>query len=487
MPSSASESKSSSARPFAAWRTFLHRGTLGVSYRHALFGLGAAICFGLIQAAPLVGATAQTGVWSSASRGIAGFLSRLGYGSATLADSVAALFWRMGGEGGLALWQGLQVFIVAFFFALSVLVLAGWIGGLFPRIARYLMAGTLILLTAWSGLRAWDSLAHRTALVAPVLLSQPEELFDELGVRKIGPVFTTPTAQGYFLLRDAEISKDLSLEISASLSRKPRAWREALRSAGWRAVVLAGPASEYRALLDHLLTSPDWRLARISNQGYLFLREADTQALPLDIDSLKFGSSRDRAVYLAQIAERYEAVRRTAEARQLSKLAVEAAPHDVEVLSHTASLEASRGKWYDAIVYCDRALQVDPDSSYVRLLKASCLLETNQPEKAEQLARQVLERSPNDLYTLFLYARISRALHDSTAESETLERLIKLTPPDAIPVNYYIFLGQAYAKLGYADLALRAYQQALNRPDIGPELSTEVRGQVENIKQKIGQ
>jgi len=480
------ESKASNAHPIKDWRAILGRATPGVTYRQVAWALGAAALFGLIQLIPLMGATAQPGVWNSAVRSTAAGLQRPGYGAVSLSDRVAEIFWRMGAERGLAVWQGAQVFLIAAFFTLSALILAGWVGGLFPKAARYLMAGALVLLAAWSGWRMWDGLAHRSGLVAPVALSQPEELYDDLVAQKAGPVFASPTALGYLMLRDPEIAKGLSIEASASLVRNPRAWREALRASGWRAALLAGPGSEYRGLLDHLLTSPDWRLARVSNQGYLFLREAGAPAAPLDPDSVKLGSSRDTAVYLAQIAERYEAIRRTSEARQLSKLAVEAAPDDVEVLSHTAALEASRGKWYDAIVYCDRALQIDPDSTYLRLLKASCLLETKQPEKAEQLARQVLDRSPNDLYTLFLYARISRSLHDARAESETLEKLIKLTPSDVIPVNYFIFLGQAYARLGYADLALKSYRDALARPDIGPQLSAEVRDQIKTIEDKAG-
>jgi len=433
-----------------------------------------------------MGATAQAGVWNSAIRGAGASLQSPGFEKAFPVDRTAAFFWSVGGEGGLVIWQIVQVFLIAAFFAICGLTLALWLGRLFLAFRRLLPILALVFLTLWSGLRIWDGFAHRAALMAPVALTQPTELYEDLASKGGGQVFASPTAFGYLQLRRPELVKDLSMKTSADLVRNPRAWREALRASGWRAVLLAGPTSEYRLLLDHLLTSPDWRLARISNQGFLFLREAGAPVAAIDPESVQIGSARDNAVYLAQVAERYEAVRRTSEARQLSKIAVEAAPYDVDVLSHTAALEASRGKWYDAIVYCDRALQIDPSSSYLRLLKASCLLETKQPEKAEQLARQVLSASPNDLYTLFLYARISRALHDASAESETLEKLIKLTPQEAIPVNYFIFLGQAYARMGYAELALKAYKDALGRPDIGPQLSAEVKDQVKAIEEKVG-
>lgn len=486
MSSRSPESEASNAHPNADLRAFLRRAGVGVSYRQVAFGLAAAVIFGILQIIPLLGASAQAGVWNSAIRGVGASLQRPGFEKALPVDRAAVLFWSAGGETGLAIWQIVQVFLIAAFFAISGLTLALWLGRFFPKFRRLLPVLALVFLTLWSGLRVWDGFGHRAALMAPVALTQPTELYEDLVSKEVGQVFASPTALGYLQLRRLELVKDLSLKSSAELVRNPRGWREALRASGWRAVMLAGPTSEYRTLLDHLLTSPDWRLARISNQGFLFLRETGAPVAAIDAGSVQIGSARDNAVYLAQVAERYEAVRRTSEARQLSKLAVEAAPDDVDVLAHTAALEASRGKWYDAIVYCDRGLQIDPSSSYLRLLKASCLLEAKQPEKAEQLARQVLSDSPNDLYTLFLYARISRALHDASAESETLEKLIKLTPQEVIPVNYFIFLGQAYARMGYAELALKAYKEALSRPDIGPQLSAEVSDQIKNIQEKTG-
>lgn len=486
MTSRTPEQPSPGARPLVVWRTLALRAGEGVSYRGIAWALGISAALGLIQAAPLLGATPQPGLWGSATLGTAATLGRDGYGAASLADRAAAIFWSLGGAGGLSTWQTLLVFLTAGFFVLSALTLATWVGKLFPKGARGLFIGVLALLTLWSSYQAWNGFSHRTELFADVRLSQPVELSEAVASQPKGAVFATPGAMGYLLLTHPEAIEDLNFGKSTQLSRKPRNWREALRTKGWRAALLAGPVSEYRGLLDHLLTSPDWRLAQVSNQGYLFIREPGAAVASIDPASIHVGSSRDTALYLAQIAERYEAIRRTAEARSISKIAVDGGANDVEVLSHTAALESSRGKWYDAIAYCDRALAIDPNSPYLRLLKASCLLEINQADKAEQAAREVLDRSPDDLYTLFLYARISRALHDAKAESETLEKLIRLTPQEAIPVNYYIFLGQAYAKQGQANLAIGAYRNALARPDIGPELGAEVKRQIESIEQKVG-
>lgn len=485
MNSRTPEPPASHERPSAGWLANLSRTTPGLTIRQAICVLAIAGLIGLLQILPLWGATPQPGTWASAARGMAASLAQPDYGHADLADRLAMICWKMGGPAGLTLWQGGLVFIVGGFFALSALVLILWLGGFFHRGAKPLFIGAIAVLLLWSGWQIWTGFTRHAALVQSLALTQPIELAEAIAREKPGTVFATPTALNYLILQNPALAT-LNPERSAILSRKARRWREALRSANWRSAMLAGPNSEFTGLLDHLLTSPDWRLAQVSNQGYLFLREAGEPCPSLDPTAIKLGSDRETALYLAQIAERYEAIRRTAEARAFSKIAVDMAPNDLQVLSHTAALEASRGKWHDAIVYCDRALKVDPTSSYLRLLKASCLLEVNQAAKAEQMAREVLDRSPNDLYTLFLYARISRSLHDPAAESETLEKLIKLTPPENIPANYFVFLGQAYAKLGMADPALGAYRKALDRPDMGPELGAEVRNQIEAIEQKVG-
>lgn len=486
MTSRTPDQSSASARPQAILRTLALRAGEGIRHREIGWALGISAILGAIQAAPFLGATPQPGIWSSAAIGTSAALAREGDAAVSLANRVAALFWSLGGAGGLSLWQALTVFITAGFLALSALILVTWVGRLIPKEARALLIGALVLLAAWTGYRAWEGFSHRTELFADVRLSQPVELAEAVSELPPGAVFASPGAMGYLALTHPEALGSLNFGKSVQLSRKARNWRETLRTAGWKAAILAGPLSEYRGLLDHLMTSPDWRLAQVSNQGYLFVREDGNDVASIDPASIRIGSSRDTALYLAQIAERYETIRRTAEARTISKIAVDGGANDVEVLSHTASLESSRGKWYDAIAYCDRALALDPDSTYLRLLKASCLLEINQAGKAEQAAREVLDRSPDDLYTLFLYARISRALRDAKTESETLEKLIRLTPQEAIPVNYYIFLGQAYAVQGQAKLAIGAYQNALERPDIGPELKAEVERQIQSIEQKVG-
>jgi tetratricopeptide (TPR) repeat protein len=478
------EQKPRTAALLAGWHRAMSRQSSGVTYRQAALALGVAAILGIVQSAPMIGATAQVGVWASAVRGTAALMHRAGYGATTLADYLAAFFWKIGAAQGLAIWQSLLVFLLAAFFSLCTLALVGWVAGFFPRWRQHLLSVVGVLLLLWSGYSAWTGFSHRPALTAALVLSQPVELAADISTQKAGTVFASPTAVSYLLLTNPSATGDLTPEDAATLARKPRQWREALRTAPWHAVLLAGPISEYHGLLDHLLISPDWRLAKISNLGFLFLREEGSPVASLDPTTVKIGSPRDNALYLAQIAEMYEAVRRTAEARSLSKIAIDAAPNDVEVLSHTAALEANRGKWYDAIAYCDRALKIEPSSTYLLLLKASCLLEINQADKADRIARQVLDRAPNDLYTLFLYARISRAVHDATSESETLEKLIKLTPPDVIPVNYYVFLGQAYAKLGQPELAIGAYRKALTRPDMGPQLGAEIRNQIQNIEQK---
>ncbi len=52
------------------------------------------------------------------------------------------------------------------------------------------------------------------------------------------------------------------------------------------------------------------------------------------------------------------------------------------------------------------------------------LLEINQPQRALPLVDEVLMQAPDDLYTLFVKARICKALNDYVAEADTLEHII---------------------------------------------------------------
>ncbi|HRJ70653.1 MAG TPA: tetratricopeptide repeat protein, partial [Terrimicrobiaceae bacterium] len=263
------------------------------------------------------------------------------------------------------------------------------------------------------------------------------------------------------------------------------AWRDALRQSGWTAAILSGSVEEYRPLLGHLLTSPDWHLAALTNQGYLFLRTPGTAAPSIHATEFHLGNARDTAVYLAQIAGYYDAAGRPTAARACIEQALQIAPASTAVLSHAATFAVAHKRWQEAIAFADKTLAREPGNPHARLVKALALLETGQAGKALPQVDEVLDRAPEDLYSLFLKARICRTLNDYVTEAETLERVVAVNEKAGMPVtNYRIFLGQAYARQGQAEPALANYRTVLASGELNAEQAEEIREAIATIEAK---
>jgi tetratricopeptide (TPR) repeat protein len=254
----------------------------------------------------------------------------------------------------------------------------------------------------------------------------------------------------------------------------------------WNAVLLSGPVGEYRPLLDHLMASPDWHLAFITNYGFLFRYGSGLPARSPD-PAFRFGSDQETAVYLAQIAGYYDAVRRSADARACIERALELAPDNTSVLSHAATFAAAQKRWQDAISYSRRALENDHGLIHAKLTQALALFETGEAEKAEELVNDVLLETPDDMYTLFLSARTRRSLNDYGGEAESLERLVAIASKTGAPTaSYRVYLGQAYARQGLAEPAVRNYRAALESGQLDARQSDELRDAINAIESKTG-
>ena len=141
------------------------------------------------------------------------------------------------------------------------------------------------------------------------------------------------------------------------------------------------------------------------------------------------------------------------------------APENTSVLSHAANFAVTQRRWQDALARSRKALEKNPNLGHAKLVQALALFETDETEQAEKLIDEVLLDSLNYSYALFLSARIRRTLNDYSGEAVSLEKLVtnaKNAGPS--PVDYQIYLAQAYAKQGLAEPALRTYRAAFERP-----------------------
>lgn len=445
-----------------------------------------AVLCGFVHALPFLGSPSHAALLSAA-RGIAAAQGLEGFGAPGLGGRVAGWLWTVGGAGFVAAGRWTAEFLAWTALAFMVLIGAGVLacrphrartGGLFIGVALAAVLGSCAV-----PLR--DGLFRRAERVNRIDLTVPSEIAAAVSGQPKARVFANASALPFLLLFAPDAAGGVSPAQAAALAGNPPAWRDALRRSGWSAAVLSGPIEEYRPLLDHLITSPDWHLAALTNQGYLFLRTPGTAAPSVNAMEFQLGNAKDTAVYLAQIAGYYDAASRPTAARACIEQALQLAPGNTAVLSHAATFAVAHKRWQEAIALANKTLAREPGNSHAKLVKALALLETGQAGKALPQVDEVLDHAPDDLYSLFLKARICRSLNDYVAEAETLERVIAVNEKAGMPVtNYRIFLGQAYARQGQAEPALANYRTVLNSGELNAEQAEEIREAIATIEAK---
>ena len=235
-------------------------------------------------------------------------------------------------------------------------------------------------------------------------------------------------------------------------------------------------------MIQHLLDSPDWYLARVDNQGLFFLRGARSDLAGSPVPN--FGTPRERAVYLAQYALNLEiAGFRTLASTSMDE-ALSLAGKDYEVLFRAASLSASQNRWERARKQAAAAVKAYPKAYEANYLLALSLLETRAFDKALECSSKLIAQYPDDSAVLLLHARAARAAHDYSEETKTLDRLLKLAKESNSPTaRIHIFLAQSWAQRGFPDQAASHYQAALAE-GLSKEDARDVRAALATIEEK---
>lgn len=430
---------------------------------------------GFLYALPLVGSLPSTAALASAARGLDPGRSVPVPLLTGWSDSANAWLWQSGEASRLATGQWFSVFLTGTLVAgLVLLGVCFFIHFTRLRHGRFffLAAVALLLLTGTPSVLAF--LRDRDSRITSLQLIAPVDLMSVVQTLDSHTIFANDEAQAALRLFTPEVARDVPMT-DPKLVNNPQAWRQALRENKWESVLLTGPITRYRALLSHLLTSPDWHIAQVTNQGYLFLRGPGTPPPTPEIEAISLPSEKETALYLAQFASRLDAVHRLPEAKIAMDRALALSPNNVDVQSHAATIAGAHKKWYDAIAHASAALETDPDATQPRLIRTLAALETGELSQAHDDISSILKRNPDDPYSLFLLARISRARNDFATEAETLEHLVNVTIRVGQPViHYQIYLAQAYAKLGQNKDALKTYRAVLNQGHLNPEQTTAI-------------
>jgi tetratricopeptide (TPR) repeat protein len=300
-----------------------------------------------------------------------------------------------------------------------------------------------------------------------------KRVFVNPGARNVPGVKKLPLAKAD--ARDAEAVQDPSL------------WRVLDREQRFDGVLLIGPVSEYLPLLTHLVSSPDYRIARVDNWGVLFVNGVPTPYTPPELESLKLSSDKDRGIYLSEMALVLDAAGQTAAARDYIAAALACAPKEPSVYTRQAALELSRKHYPDALAAANRALALHPHDPAALDIEARTYSAAGLVEHAWDVAEDLKSRAPDDMNVLFLHARISNATHAYSAEEDSLEHLIRLAEKQGLPsTDYRVYLGQCYAKQGLARPALEQLEIASKAPNLTAKQRTDLDAAVQLVKGRAG-
>lgn len=302
-------------------------------------------------------------------------------------------------------------------------------------------------------------------------------------------VWASPSALRHLSVLDTGLPVDRS-ESALQAAVQPSLWREMDREKRYGAVLFYGPAAEYQPLLLHLLESPDWQLESVLGYGVVFSRGASDLASPLPVvrdSGRQFGHPRDRAVYLARMASQLSMLEQYGAARRFFRRALEVAPERPDIRALHANFLALRQQWGEAAAEARQILQDFP--SYIPALQVLIQAEIalGETENAWREAQRLRRLQPDDVFSVFLFAKAANSAGVVWAEAEALEKLILLAGRQGLPTApYRIFLGQAFARQGYGKMALEQFEMALASGLLPPGQVAQVEELIETIREKTG-
>lgn len=354
-----------------------------------------------------------------------------------------------------------------------------------PRLAKKLplhiqpLICGMLLVTALAmiGLAGVQTIRLRNIDVSDIRLLGPVDLLKAVNNDPGRIFFNVPALSAARLLAPDISPRAPDALTSKNLASSPVKWREEDRRNPFNAVLLSTPLEDSRPLVEMLLLTPGWQLARIDNQGLLFLRGINA-TIP---EEPVFQNPRDAALFAAQKAMIMHFLGETKAAREMMNAARASAPNDPLVLVQSATLAASLKQWPKVRKDAESALEADSASVQARYLRALALLETGNIESAAWDISSLCSAHPEEPSVLWLAARIARESNDPTSEIAALDQLLILAKKNhEEPTVIHIHLAQAWAKRGFAAQALENYNSALDGT-----LTPDQRKELEAIKALI--
>ena len=227
-----------------------------------------------------------------------------------------------------------------------------------------------------------------------------------------------------------------------------------------------GSPTGFRPLLDHLRQSADWRLTYLDPTSLIFRRVPAEEWSTKSLETLKntFAShpKAEQVTMRVQTAHRLVAIGELATAKALLDEAIALDARSSPAWTELASLHATQGQWDKALETSQHAIKYGKSYAPALAAHANALFAHGKFNDALQLTRRLVAEAPNDGPTLYLHAKVTHAARAYKEEIETLRKIIETATTRSMPTGTWrIFLAQAYAATGEAELALEQFEEAL--------------------------
>ncbi|MEO8205652.1 MAG: hypothetical protein ABI615_05685 [Chthoniobacterales bacterium] len=413
--------------------------------------------------------------------------SPLGFAERSL-SAFTATIWNLVGTLGLRVTLFILVFVITGFGILFILTATRYVIRRFP-LPRFLWIGSWLLILVITGIAGKTLLGNWSLLSLDRRLVAPLDLLDFATKQKADTLYFNPYVRRYvrplhsqWLSRESEISWKEAAE-------NPSVWRKLDRIHRFNLVLLSGPTAEFKPLLDHLLTSPDWQLIYFDNGGFAFARQTQKKELrPVSKDiSDKFEGAGNKAVALAQTAMQCAVMQDYETATTLLRDAEKIDKNCPDVFATQSLINLERKNWSAAIHHADEALALNPTLLSALQIKAQALLKNKDIEQAYLTSLEIRDLYPDDFYSLLLHAQIANTAHAYQDETRTLGQILKIAEKNRFPTGVYrVFLGQSYARQGLGKEAIDQFQAALNDPAFSSEQKTQINESLKTVRQRMG-
>ena len=139
-----------------------------------------------------------------------------------------------------------------------------------------------------------------------------------------------------------------------------------------------------------------------------------------------------------------------------------------------------RGDTGLAIEYMKRAVDLDPQSLFLKGELVNLYLQQKENEKALAIVEEIIKKDPENIGALIMFGRIKHSLRQTDDAKKAYEKIIAESPKQQ---NIYLLLGSLYIEEGNLDKAIAVFEKlAANFPDfyLGYFYLGKIQGQKRN-------